>query len=305
MLLLPSGEAHPRTRGDHGVQEGDGGDAAGPPPHARGSPAPAHARASSTRPTPACAGITCRRGVRTWRRRAHPRMRGDHFVRTSMPIAVTGPPPHERGSLLTGSAGIGGPRPTPACAGITGTATRCGVARRAHPRMRGDHFSQAPARRRTLGPPPHARGSLRAVERDPVGDGPTPACAGITSVLVVPCFLISAHPRMRGDHVRMLRIESHARGPPPHARGSPVPMLRAYADQRPTPACAGITSRASPTAPCCTAHPRMRGDHTRTSVLCDWTEGPPPHARGSRTPGRGAAPRARPTPACAGITRKA
>ena len=289
-------------RGDHltpsGVQVGW----RGPPPHARGSPGVRAEHAAGTRPTPACAGIT---PVSTRGRlhvRAHPRMRGDHLVNAHAQEGLYGPPPHARGSQEVRSGRELEKGPTPACAGITAMVRSPRGVRRAHPRMRGDHGTVADLMQHDLGPPPHARGSpLRAGEAAGAG-GPTPACAGITSRRRAPGRSGSAHPRMRGDHVRECLDDLQDGGPPPHARGSRprLPQLPDLAG--PTPACAGITSWRTAARSPRAAHPRMRGDHMRATAWFASQDGPPPHARGSLE--RRGVPWSRygPTPACAGIT---
>ena len=254
---------------------------AGPPPHARGSRLAYRRLGGATRPTPACAGITLIRDYRGLPLSAHPRMRGDHpaFVRPL--ILPTGPPPHARGSLLGPTARDHPPRPTPACAGITwSSASRCSSFA-AHPRMRGDHHGAPGAVDECPGPPPHARGSPGSQRRREAGLRPTPACAGITVSPSSGGSAGSAHPRMRGDHVRADADSTRLQGPPPHARGSPGPVRGVTGSQGPTPACAGITEVAAAHPASHPAHPRMRGDHERRRAPTGVDHGPPPHARGS------------------------
>ena len=160
---LPPGShprtAHPRMRGDHSSGVGFRGRGTGPPPHARGSHRPKRRPAASARPTPACAGITCFGISTSVGEEAHPRMRGDHSPWVRYVRAAFGPPPHARGSR--GSTRLHGdvPRPTPACAGITGDEGVLWILRAAHPRMRGDHADHPFEHAGGRGPPPHARGS--------------------------------------------------------------------------------------------------------------------------------------------------
>ena len=275
---------------------------AGPPPHARGSGLAYRRLGGATRPTPACAGITLIRDYRGLPLSAHPRMRGDHpaFVRPL--ILPTGPPPHARGSLLGPTARDHPPRPTPACAGITGTATRRRRPQRAHPRMRGDHLKKALGSAADFGPPPHARGSRGAPPRAARASRPTPACAGITTARPARSTSVQAHPRMRGDHQGLNVGAKQGYGPPPHARGSPFRRVRVVRRARPTPACAGITCEPTRTRRGYRAHPRMRGDHRAPCGASPGAKGPPPHARGSLKWPPLILHRIRPTPACAGIT---
>ena len=168
--------------------------------------------------------------------------------------------------------------------------------------MRGDHLLLAALDGRLQGPPPHARGSRVPVPARHTLPRPTPACAGITNRAPPPTTRRGAHPRMRGDHKRGMPEPASELGPPPHARGSRRQRRHLMGRRRPTPACAGITARRTRRQRTRPAHPRMRGDHGVEYMLDHMDGGPPPHARGSLADAREREARARPTPACAGIT---
>ena len=218
--------AHPRMRGDHNARWSSWSRITGPPPHARGSPAPAASSSTPARPTPACAGITADVRGRARAHQAHPRMRGDHARIAEIAPEGTGPPPHARGSPRQSGSPARRTRPTPACAGITNAWCSCRTRMTAHPRMRGDHFPLRHAGDHLCGPPPHARGSLRVIPRALPVIRPTPACAGITGGGTQSPAPTAAHPRMRGDHTGVRHPAYPARGPPPHARGSRVRLRR-------------------------------------------------------------------------------
>ena len=229
-------------------------------------------------------------------------MRGDHPAFARPLILPTGPPPHARGSLHGLAKRLFYYGPTPACAGITSRASGGWRPGSAHPRMRGDHAVAAVAAGAWWGPPPHARGSQRVGRPPGRVARPTPACAGITPARSVSPVVLTAHPRMRGDHRSRQVVMLRESGPPPHARGSQVGDAGDGGGARPTPACAGITRRVGRGCRLHGAHPRMRGDHRYTSAELSALVGPPPHARGSPTGVGRPGPRRRPTPACAGIT---
>jgi len=110
------------------------------------------------------------------------------------------------------------------------------------------------------------------------------------------------HPRLRGEHLRVLAVVPSLVGPPPPARGAPRHRCPHRADGRTTPACAGSTPCAPWTPPSPADHPRLRGEHPRTPLTVHPHAGPPPPARGApacRAPVR---PGRRTTPACAGST---
>ena len=229
-------------------------------------------------------------------------MRGDHRAPDVRAILLTGPPPHARGSPRTACFPRSPARPTPACAGITRHRCAPATATQVHPRMRGDHGAPGAAPCGASGPPPHARGSPVGPRCCSRSARPTPACAGITLGLRCRRWRAGAHPRMRGDHGIDLVIMDVPTGPPPHARGSHDRGAAAGVGPGPTPACAGITATLSAASQPTAAHPRMRGDHPCVNATHRSATGPPPHARGSLSDGVPERERARPTPACAGIT---
>ena len=71
----------------------------GSPPHARGRPSAIRSLAPAWRITPACAGKTRRRPVRSRPHRDHPRMRGEDYRLEVDLLRFGGSPPHARGRL--------------------------------------------------------------------------------------------------------------------------------------------------------------------------------------------------------------
>ena len=294
----------------------------GLPPRARGSPCVPHAARRCRGPTPACAGITGTRSGRTSAHSAYPRVRGDHHVPLGCRLDQHGLPPRARGSRQSRVPVPDETGPTPACAGITSPARRHQTAsgptpacagitsawwpplRRAaaYPRVRGDHeadvFWPSPDR----GLPPRARGSQRHGPRGGARTWPTPACAGITAPSGALSTLNTAYPRVRGDHRDGGTGEHRLDGLPPRARGSPVQCVNPAGAQRPTPACAGITSVRVTSRGTNQAYPRVRGDHAILPAAALPANGLPPRARGSPCCAKRSRRRPRPTPACAGIT---
>ena len=107
---------------------------------------------------------------------------------------------------------------------------------------------------------------------------------------------------MRGEHASRFSSPASTKGSSPHARGAltllPPPSLR----HRIIPACAGSTPCGRGFLATVRDHPRMRGEHPRTSHNVALIQGSSPHARGARA-------RKRPPirwegiiPACAGST---
>ena len=235
---------------------------AGPSQHARGTQRGSHGSPRTWRSIPACAGNTAR-----WPRIAenmavHPRMRGEHPSQTGIGLPAFGPSPHARGTRARWVEDHAAGRSIPACAGNTDAGRNRGRGDRVHPRMRGEHSRR------------HLR--VHAVERSiPACAGNTqifllghvllirsiPACAGNTFPSPLALWRVSVHPRMRGEHIDVIRAKLGAGGPSPHARGTLVGASDSLCLLRSIPACAGNTPSRHPPPPCESVHPRMRGEH--------------------------------------------
>ncbi len=164
------------------------------------------------------------------------------------------------------------------------------------------------------GSSPHARGAHRGRPLDAAVRGLIPARAGSTSTAGPTRVRTGAHPRTRGEHVRLGGGMAVIGGSSPHARGahgadtgqvSPVGLI---------PARAGSTSAPHGTTRPLWAHPRTRGEHELSSTPAMSRMGSSPHARGARgarlqrRPARGLIPaRAGSTsrPGCAPGSRRA
>ena len=116
--------AYPRVRGDHAVKVNVFRRSDGLPPRARGSRLAFAPTGPVHGPTPACAGITSSSRTPRPTRAAYPRVRGDHRTASPKRTGRPGLPPRRRGSLRRCADRAPGPRPTPACAGITPAPTR-------------------------------------------------------------------------------------------------------------------------------------------------------------------------------------
>ncbi len=227
--------------GEHSVQPSAAAIWPGSPPHGRGTPEPVAGRAVGHGLTPAWAGNTAGCARRGRRRRAHPRMGGEHPLTPTPPRGWLGSPPHGRGtpSCRTGSGDGSGL--TPAWAGNTAGSGRCAARRRAHPRMGGEHQWIRRQETGDGGSPPHGRGTRPVVWRPaPVG-GLTPAWAGNTCGVLGRRTCWRAHPRMGGEHDPHLAVLTAAQGSPPHGRGTPLEPVEAGTGPGLTPAWAGNT----------------------------------------------------------------
>ncbi len=235
--------AHPRMRGEHGVQHPPAVRTSGSSPHARGAPSAAGRETSPRRLIPACAGST----TTFWRAacgaRAHPRMRGEHGVQHPPAVRTSGSSPHARGAPSAAGRETSPRRLIPACAGSTTTFWRAACGARAHPRMRGEHPFQIAPNQSFIGSSPHARGARAAWTVQGLRWRLIPACAGSTSAGDPGAGHDEAHPRMRGEHV-VKRIHAIGDGgSSPHARGAHRPRFVQRRLRRLIPACAGSTTR--------------------------------------------------------------
>ncbi len=174
--------AYPRLRGEHITVIAKETRRQGLPPLARGAPQQAPARPDPRGPTPACAGSTSRRRCTPQRRWAYPRLRGEHADDVPAHGWTPGLPPLARGAPVLATAHVWRLRPTPACAGSTGVSAAGRAGRGAYPRLRGEHCLSRSAARSAVGLPPLARGARLPASFTGLLTGPTPACAGSTSV---------------------------------------------------------------------------------------------------------------------------
>ena len=151
-----------------------------------------------------------------------------------------------------------------------------------HPRIRGEHALRRTSRIGLVGSSPHTRGARSGAPRGRGRRRIIPAYAGST-------------------HQNRCRV-ARERGSSPHTRGAPArrsPGLRA---RRIIPAYAGSTFSLGAFLPCCTDHPRIRGEHAAPGSLVVDVGGSSPHTRGARSRSPARADQCRIIPAYAGST---
>ena len=187
-------------RGEHALSMYPRARTLGSSPHARGTRSIRRTGMSRGRIIPACAGNTAEVRRRNVRARDHPRMRGEHLQVHHVSEYATGSSPHARGTLDWDIKPDGLPGIIPACAGNTRFGADRRIARRDHPRMRGEHAVAPEMTSFEQGSSPHARGTPDRRRRRRRRRGIIPACAGNTVLADCACVGLGDHPRMRGEH---------------------------------------------------------------------------------------------------------
>ena len=294
--------AHPRLRGEH-VRHLDHAERnAGSSPPARGTRGPPESAHASRRLIPACAGNTPLTPAQHTSNTAHPRLRGEHFPRSSGTMRARGSSPPARGTRFARDVRGRFGRLIPACAGNTSRVFPLGFHESAHPRLRGEHHLPDRTRVKRRGSSPPARGTRCVGARQSIAARLIPACAGNTPFARQTASLSAAHPRLRGEHAILDVLRGAGFGSSPPARGTLADTRHPGERHRLIPACAGNTQQLDDAGVAAPAHPRLRGEHRCLVTTMRMSFGSSPPARGTPRTMRGAIGPSRLIPACAGNT---
>ena len=171
---------HPRIRGEHEKARHAPAQTPGSSPHTRGAPLFACAHDRHIGIIPAYAGSTVSPASTRATAKDHPRIRGEHCVRESVPRTVQGSSPHTRGAPSISTCS---PPPSPD-----------------HPRIRGEHESTMYCSPRDSGSSPHTRGARLRKGSGRGRAGIIPAYAGSTPAPAERPRRRRDHPRIRGEH---------------------------------------------------------------------------------------------------------
>ena len=128
----------------------------------------------------------------------HPRLRGYNSDTFSLYPAAMGSPPRVRVLHFAKSACKDCDRITPACAGITSNFYTLYSLFQDHPRLRGYYVIAKGKPDTFTGSPPPARVLHSSIVLIAKLHRITPACAGITLVIIVIIKTFQDHPRLRG-----------------------------------------------------------------------------------------------------------
>ena len=197
-------------------------------------------------------------------RGAHPRSRGENEETLRPRTFAGGSSPLTRGKREAGGEPGERGRLIPAHAGKTGRPRDGRRVGQAHPRSRGENGVKPLAEPLDCGSSPLTRGKpLDGTEACEQG-GLIPAHAGKTPSSCNPSPTGAAHPRSRGENFAAAIRCGIGKGSSPLTRGkqcNPLPHLRLA---RLIPAHAGKTARQDSDLSSLSAHPRSRGENTRT-----------------------------------------
>ncbi len=133
----------------------------------------------------------------------------------------------------------------------------------------------------STGSSPHVRGAHHCGAGNCHCEGIIPACAGSTSRAFIRFSAVRDHPRMCGEHWGSHDLGRAGRGSSPHVRGAranrPLTPWRTGI----IPACAGSTLNRPVGTACARDHPRMCGEHPKSTEGLTPVVGSSPHVRGS------------------------
>ena len=256
--------AHPRSRGENSVRLSPGLRGRGSSPLTRGKPGASLATVLYVGLIPAHAGKTSSPQPRSWKRRAHPRSRGENVIVSVLADTKRGSSPLTRGKPGRDCVDRIGLRLIPAHAGKTQSRPRRGSRMAAHPRSRGENIVTGYTDMGNGGSSPLTRGKPSSCTLRPRTARLIPAHAGKTQRRAFRGLAAPAHPRSRGENGGVPATAPVPEGSSPLTRGKqPVEDDKKLAWGL-IPAHAGKTSNAAFVWSMLTAHPRSRGEN------CAW-----------------------------------
>ena len=256
--------AHPRSRGENDVKTGSGLPVLGSSPLTRGKRCKSSGPRRAAWLIPAHAGKTDIEQAILNSSWAHPRSRGENSGPRTSCVSTRGSSPLTRGKphlVRLAPRGLG---LIPAHAGKT-PAPKTGVTKSwAHPRSRGenpDSFSPIAA---DAGSSPLTRGKLDLLATLSDQLGLIPAHAGKTRIRRGSSRTGRAHPRSRGENPGRDIASAIFAGSSPLTRGKPPSPSVMHARRGLIPAHAGKTATRAKAPRRLAAHPRSRGENSRT-----------------------------------------
>ena len=274
--------AHPRSRGENLLLVLPSGSIQGSSPLTRGKRRARHSCSARRRLIPAHAGKTRVALNQAPFARAHPRSRGENFVRSRARLIGLGSSPLTRGKHDRELRRRHVPGLIPAHAGKTAFVLLTLQLLTAHPRSRGENGGCTTSSQRKAGSSPLTRGKLAGAVAvcEPVGL--IPAHAGKTVSALAGEADDGAHPRSRGENVRENRGPTGDLGSSPLTRGKHKRIATFSKPRGLIPAHAGKTPLESMQEHVAGAHPRSRGENSFWRCGCGYCSGSSPLTRGKR-----------------------
>ena len=276
---------HPRVGGEHLEYTEDYDEIDGSSPRGRGTRICPHRDRHLRGVIPAWAGNTPR---------SRPRVQ-----------AWSGSSPRGRGTRRRGKCQRSDTRVIPAWAGNTSASRAARMHQPGHPRVGGEHAQRSGFRLTANGSSPRGR-ETHAIAGSVHGVGRViPAWAGNTRSHGLRLIFTTGHPRVGGEHQALADSHKYAAGSSPRGRGTPRPAGCAGTMSRVIPAWAGNTSRPTPAGwpgrPV-SGHPRVGGEHLKSTAVASTLNGSSPRGRGTLLPAGAAQVHGRVIPAWAGNT---
>ena len=238
--------AHPRSRGEHQIDDVNTLMGQGSSPLTRGALRARRRLSCCSRLIPAHAGSTLTPHQSTHQGPAHPRSRGEHGLPWFNWLIQWGSSPLTRGAHPSRIGNMRRPRLIPAHAGSTGGQLLSDSEARAHPRSRGEHIGSKTNPPTSVGSSPLTRGAPSTPFLFLPVPGLIPAHAGSTvnAIPIPPCT--RAHPRSRGEHFVGFVAPPGEWGSSPLTRGAPAWDTITGKPTRLIPAHAGSTDSHPP-----------------------------------------------------------
>ena len=279
---LPSGGAHPRSRGENARASGTSARQAGSSPLTRGKRGGQIPALAGFGLIPAHAGKTYRVSFETQATQAHPRSRGENTVEIPCQMVSQGSSPLTRGKPSCLMRTIAAMRLIPAHAGKTPRRSWFTIRPPAHPRSRGENQARFPDGRRDSGSSPLTRGKHPGRRERRRRVGLIPAHAGKTRRTWPFRPSRTAHPRSRGENFSHVIRMSPSAGSSPLTRGKPSSTGPPTRWAGLIPAHAGKTGVSLIDWAGALAHPRSRGENDHLVGDAGRVQGSSPLTRGKR-----------------------
>ena len=272
--------AHPRSRGENPEASPSPPSDPGSSPLTRGKQPAKKLSRTARGLIPAHAGKTAGTACAGRHGRAHPRSRGENLLPARDRGRIHGSSPLTRGKHRRGYRRASRGRLIPAHAGKTSGCPSTRSEYRAHPRSRGENAGSRSTPGELGGSSPLTRGKHCPAVGSPGARRLIPAHAGKTRAGYSLRHTSRAHPRSRGENVRVGDGYGRSSGSSPLTRGKQRDQGQAERRGGLIPAHAGKTRQKALASCIKKAHPRSRGENCRIGRVETKSAGSSPLTRG-------------------------